>query len=266
MHLAITDSGLGGLSVCAAIERAWRDVRPDGDLRITYVNAWPEEGPGYNDLQDVAARATVFDRALASIDRFVPDRILIACNTLSIVYGATARSRQSAGARVQGIIDAGVGALRARAARNPDGVDRAGRDPHHDRVRGSSSGAPARGIDDSRVTAASCHGLATAIEAAIGDAKTRALIETCAERAASTLAGDGPVFMGLCCTHYGMVSDELMAALARRVAGPVGALDPNLAWSRRSLATARAVQATPLRVASVGAMSRRARLRHPWSP
>ena len=229
MHLVITDSGLGGLSVCAGIARAWRDVRARGDLHITYVNAWPEEGRGYNDFPGIEARAAVFDRALARIDGLDPDRILIACNTLSIVYGATARQRRTTGAPVQGIIEAGVGlferALRADATASivlvgtrttiASGV-------HRDALL-------ARGMDPARVTSASCHGLATAIEHGVTDASTAALIETCAERAATALAGYGQVFLGLCCTHYGLAERPLVHALAARVARPVTALDPNRA-------------------------------------
>ena len=62
-HLVVTDSGLGGLSICAALERR---LRAEGrrSVRLTYVNAWPFEGRGYNDLPDLRARAEVFDRAL----------------------------------------------------------------------------------------------------------------------------------------------------------------------------------------------------------
>ena len=70
-RLVVTDSGLGGLSICAALERR---LRLDGGrrVRITYVNAWPFEGRGYNDLPDIAARAAVFDRALD------PDGLVVA--------------------------------------------------------------------------------------------------------------------------------------------------------------------------------------------
>ena len=93
MHLVITDSGLGGLAICAGIEQAVRLAGSGGALRITYVNAWPDDHHGYNDLSGMPAQAAVFDRALAAIDAMRPDRILIACNTLSIVYAHTAHSR-----------------------------------------------------------------------------------------------------------------------------------------------------------------------------
>src|SRR5512142_487666 len=107
VHLLITDSGVGGLSVCAGVESELRQSTTVASARITYFNAWPDEVNGYNDLPEIAARATVFDRALASMAALRPDRIVIACNTLSVVYDATAFQRDPA-VPVLGIVDAGV--------------------------------------------------------------------------------------------------------------------------------------------------------------
>ena len=52
-------------------------------------------------------RHAVFDRALAAVDALAPDQVLIACNTLSIVYEHTAH-REHPGIPVQGIVDTGV--------------------------------------------------------------------------------------------------------------------------------------------------------------
>ena len=227
MHLVITDSGLGGLSICAGIEQRWRAAGAGGALRITYVNAWPEEGRGYNDLPDVNARATVFDRALQYMDSLAPDRILIACNTLSIVHASTTHRRSGTGAPVQGIVDAGVTLFaRALLADAAAGIVLIGTRTtvdsgvHRGRLLGEGIGA-------ARIGAASCHGLATAIEGGLDSRTTAHLIDTCADRAADAAPGAGPLFLGLCCTHYGMVRERLVTALARRVERPVTALDPN---------------------------------------
>jgi len=245
MHLLLTDSGLGGLAICAALEATLRespgagDIRtgangggaPDGRgtrdrLRLTYVNAWPEEGRGYNDLPDMAARAATFDRVLARIDAMAPDAILIACNTLSIVYEATDHHR-SARVPVRGIVEAGVEvfeeALRAHAAGAlvlvgtrttiDSGV-------HRERLL-------ARGVATGRVAGVSCHGLATAIENGPHTRDTVALIEACAERASAAAPAGEPLLLGLCCTHYGMVAERLREDVARASGRPVVALDPN---------------------------------------
>lgn len=226
LQLVITDSGLGGLAVCAGLERAVRDQVAATGLRLTYVNAWPEEGRGYNDLPDLAARAAAFDRALSALDGLSPDLLVIACNTLSIVHEHTAHRRR-APYPVQGIVDAGVDlfvqALRAKPASS---LVLLGTRTTID------SGVHARrlierGVDAARIGGASCHGLATAIETAPSGPATNALLDTCARRAAAAAGPGSPLLAGLCCTHYGLVADRLSAAIARHAARPVEPLDPN---------------------------------------
>jgi glutamate racemase len=227
VHLVITDSGLGGLSICAELARRAAAPEAGSPLRLTYVNAWPEEGRGYNDLPDMAARASVFDRALTRMAALAPDRILIACNTLSIVYPATVFSR-SAPLPVQGIVDTGVALFAAALAAEPSASivllgTRTTIDSrvHHDRL-------VALGIDARRVSGVSCHGLATAIERDIDGPAVDELIAKCAADARAAAPIGALVLLGLCCTHYGYVADRIVAALARALQRPVRPLDPNL--------------------------------------
>jgi glutamate racemase len=227
-RIVVTDSGLGGLSVCAALEQGLRLGGPPGGVRLTYVNAWPFEDRGYNDLPDEAARALVFDGALARMAQMEPDRILIACNTLSILYARTSFSRRPA-VSVHGIVEAGVDLF----------VERLGGDPsasivllgtrttiesgvHRARLEG-------RGINPGRVAAVSCHGLAGAIERDVDGPRTAELIDACSVRAAEAAPPGATLFLGLCCTHYGYIAVRLVDAVARRTSRRVRALDPNLA-------------------------------------
>jgi glutamate racemase len=230
VHLVVTDSGLGGLTVCAAIEQALRGM--GHAVRLTYVNAWPDAGRGYNDLPDMAARARVFDRALDAMQALRPDRILIACNTLSIVYEHTA-FRASGAVPVQGIVDGGVALFREALVAHPDGglvligtrttIDS---DVHRARLVHS-------GIAAGRLGAASCHGLATAIERGPDSDATASLIETCAARAAAAAPPGDPLFVGLACTHYGMVADRIAAALSAQADAACCRSIPTPGWSRR---------------------------------
>ena len=226
MHLVITDSGLGGLTICAGLERALRQRAECGDVRLTYVNAWPEEGRGYNAFPDVPARVEVFDRALRAMTRMAPDRILIACNTLSILYPLTEHHRTRT-VPVQGIIEAGLAVFSEALDADPSGTivllgtrTTIESDVHR-------QGLLRRGVAARRIASASCHGLATAIEGGPLSPAAGEMIEACAERASETLSNDGPLFVGLCCTHYGMVGDRLAGAIARRTGRAVRALDPN---------------------------------------
>ena len=223
VHLVITDSGLGGLSICAAIEQRLRGNR---NLRLTYVNVWPFEGRGYNDLPTVSERTEVFDRALCSLAALSPDRILIACNTLSILYPHTAFSRAST-LPVQGIIEAGVGLFTEGLTAHPEspllllgtrttiesGVHR--------------EALLHRGFPPHRLLSIACHGLAAAIERDPGGSLVTELIGRCATAAQEAAPEGSPVLVGLCCTHYAYVSERLRSALAQALARPVQILDPN---------------------------------------
>ena len=101
-----------------SFEQGLRIAGPSRDVRLTYVNAWPFEDRGYNDLPDETARVQVFDAALARMAQMQPGRILIACNTLSILYPGTTFSRRPT-VPVHGIVDAGVDLFVARLAGDP---------------------------------------------------------------------------------------------------------------------------------------------------
>lgn len=230
MHLVITDSGLGGLSVCAGIARG----RSGLATRITYVNAWPEEGRGYNDLPTISARAAMFDRALAAMAARGPETVLIACNTLSIVYESTAfRTREPV--PVRGIIDAGVDLFAESLGAQPDGAlvllgTRTTIESGVHRAR-----LIARDIAADRIAAVACHGLAAAIERdPVGDA-TGSLIETCASEASRVAPPGTPLLAGFCCTHYALVSERLREALARKAGRQTLVLDPNARMVRQTL-------------------------------
>jgi glutamate racemase len=236
VHLIITDSGLGGLSICAMVERALRESGQG--IRITYVNAWPEQGRGYNDLPDVPSRARQFDAALGALAAMRADRMVIACNTLSILYEHTA-FRSAPPVPVDGIIETGVAMFQRALESAPDssivllgtrttiesGV-------HRDLL-------VQRGIDGSRIAGAACHGLAAAIERSPSGTETSGRIEACAEHAARLAPPGEPLFAGLCCTHYGLIADRLIAAIAAIAGRRVAGLDPNAELARTVVARIR---------------------------
>ena len=86
LSLLVTDSGLGGLSICAGIVRRLVDSPRYKDFSVVYFNAWPMQDRGYNYLDDDAARVRVFGNALRAMNTYRPDLILIACNTLSVIF------------------------------------------------------------------------------------------------------------------------------------------------------------------------------------
>ncbi len=225
-HLIITDSGLGGLSICAEIERNLRLAGPFRTTRLTYVNAWPEEGGGYNAIPEPAERARVFDRALSAMDRLGADRILIACNTLSIVYPETRHSRAPA-TPVQGIVDAGVDLFHEALIQDPASAlivlgtrSTVESGAHRD-------GLVARGVDPRRIASIDCHGLAAAIEADPRGMAAALLIEQYASAARLLHLPGSTIFAGLACTHFGYVGGAFASAIEKYTGRPVRALNPN---------------------------------------
>ena len=84
--IAVLDSGLGGLSICAELEKGLQTHVLCKKVSLLYFNVWPEQGLGYNSLESASARISVFNRALESVSSFHPDLIMIACNTLSVSF------------------------------------------------------------------------------------------------------------------------------------------------------------------------------------
>ncbi len=221
----LTDSGLGGLLICAGLERRLRRTEGDGPVRMVYVNAWPDAAHGYNDLPDLAARAAVFDRALAAMMTFRPATIVIACNTLSVVYGETAFHRAPA-VPVRGILDEGTDLFFEALSRDPSRIlalfgtrTTIGSGEHARRLTGL-------GIAPGRIVAEACHGLAAAIDKDPDSEAVPGLVEECVVRVVPSLQAGSPVAAGLACTHYGYAAEAFRTALVRHTGADVEVLDP----------------------------------------
>lgn len=223
--VVITDSGLGGLLVCADLDRRLRETAGEGSVRLIYVNAWPDAHHGYNDLPDLAARAALFDGALAAMTAFHPDFVLIACNTLSVIYEATAFSR-APGVPVTGILEAGTELFFEALARDPDGVlalfgtrTTIGSGEHVRRLA-------ERGIEPKRIVAEPCHGLAAVIDKDPDSPLIPGLVDECVLRAAPRLPTAALLYAGLACTHYAYVAEAFRTALCRHTGAEIEILDP----------------------------------------
>jgi glutamate racemase len=236
LSLVIADSGMGGLSICADIISGLQARRSYRRVSLTYFNAWPEQDRGYNLLPGMAERIRVFDRALAAMLRFQPDRILIACNTLSALYAHTPFSRQ-APVPVVGIIDYGVDLVlaylsaraesRALILGTPTTIEA---DTHRRRL-------VERGIPADRIICQPCDRLAGEIEKAPEGTTVRAMVESCIGQAAELVPDRRlPVAAALCCTHYGYSRRVFEAAMQAAFEGPTTILDPNKAMSSALLA------------------------------
>jgi len=225
-RIVLTDSGLGGLSICAGLEKRLRGASGIPSIRLVYVNAWPDSRHGYNDLPDAASRAAVLDKALTAMMGFRPGLILIACNTLSVLYELTEFGRAPA-VPVAGIIEEGVDIFHEALARDPGSMlllfgtrTTIGSGEHVRRL-------VQKGIDAQRVFTTACHGLAGAIDKDPDSPALAGLVDECVSRALQGRKVEGTLYAGLCCTHYSYVADIFRRSLERRTGTKVEVLNPN---------------------------------------
>jgi len=225
-RIVLTDSGLGGLTICARLEKRLRRASGIPSIRLVYMNAWPDSRHGYNDLPDAASRAAVLNKVLTAMMRFRPGFILIACNTLSVLYERTEFSR-TATIPVAGIIEEGVDIFHEALARDPGskllifGTRTTIESGEHIRR------LLQRGIDPRRVIAAACHGLAGAIDKDPDSPALPGLVDECVSRGLQERNIEGTLYAGFCCTHYSYVADIFRRSLERNTGATVEVIDPN---------------------------------------
>jgi glutamate racemase len=225
--IVITDSGLGGLSVYAAIAKGLAGSGPRAGISLVYINAWPEKEKGYNHYPDMAIKAAVFDQALTAMAGFKPDALVIACNTLSVIYPYTGFS-QITRIPVYDIIGQGVSLAADLLIREPStGIILFGTPTTAD------SQIHARqlihqGITPDRIVSQGCPGLAGKIERNPFDPEINTLIQNNVDQAmAAGAAGFEHTAAALCCTHFGYCRDLFASAVARHTGTIPRILNPN---------------------------------------
>lgn len=217
MRLLITDSGVGGLSVCAYAEQFLRRQDLGEPVKLTYVNASPENDFGYNSMNSRAEKVIYFDRFLRIIcDQYSPDSIYIACNTLSVLFADTKFSTCSR-IPVRGIVETGVDRLFLELARSPDSVVAIFGTPTTIEEGAYQKLLESRGISAHRIVAQACASLADTISEDRQGTSAKEKIEGCVDATidpARVLPSDHLTY--LACTHYGYRKDYFSEAFARR--------------------------------------------------
>lgn len=213
MHILITDSGVGGLSVVAYAERFIRTHGFHEPVRLTFANAAPANDYGYNSMPTREEKLATFDRFLRNVaERFAPDSIYIACNTLSVLLPDTPYFA-NASVPVNGIVETATNLLLQALEADPKSVAM---------MFGTQTTIDAgtyprllieRGIEPSRIVSQACPGLADTISEDREGTKTRAEIRGWVAAAIDKMQHAGaPVVACLACTHYGYRKDVFAAA------------------------------------------------------
>ncbi len=226
--IAVTDSGLGGLSILAeAVERSrvWRGFRK---TEFIFYNALFSNQGGYNSLPIHQEKVMVFDSALHSLeDRFQPDLILIGCNTLSAIFDDTAFAEQHR-TSVRGIIDAGVELASSSLKENPEAKiilfgtqTTVSQRSHLDRLL-------KKGFLPERIVYQACPDLVNYIETDYKSDETEMLIYAYVDEALQKIGSNHPpLIVSLNCTHYGYSYELWRGAFKSHGIEPLAILNPN---------------------------------------
>jgi len=226
--IAVTDSGLGGLSIVADAAERLSALKSFHSVRLVFFNALFSDAGGYNSLKLRSEKIRVFDSALQSIERrYDPDLILIGCNTLSVLFPDTEFSRGS-GVQVRGIVDTGVDMIAQGLREHPEsrviilGTQTTVEEGRHERL------LVRKGFLPERIFHQACPDLIPYIERGYDSDETGMLISAYADEALQGLPDPGaPVLVSLNCTHYGYSLGLWRKAFLEHGAQPVAFLDPN---------------------------------------
>jgi glutamate racemase len=215
-HILITDSGVGGLSVVAYAERFVRTHGAAEPVRLTFANAAPANDYGYNAMPSREAKLETFDRFLREVtERYGPDRIYVACNTLSVLLPDTPYVR-SAAIPVKGIIETGMEMMLRELAPSAPARRVALIFGTQTTIDAGTYARllEARGVDAARIVSQACPGLADTISEDREGTKAAGEIRHWVAEALSKMPDKtAPIVACLACTHYGYRKDAFAAAL-----------------------------------------------------
>jgi len=226
--IVVTDSGLGGLSVLADAAEKFRQHPVFKQVQLVFVNALFSDQGGYNSLQTRDEKLRVFSNALQSMqDRYAPDIILVACNTLSVLIPDTEFARTSS-VPVVGIVAEGVEQIADQLSDKPSArniifatqttVDEG---THKNQLL-------ELGFSDTQIMTQSCPQLTLYIEQGFDSGDTEMLIDAYVDEALSQMGEtDGPLSVSFNCTHFGYSMAFWQQAFASRGIEVAAYLDPN---------------------------------------
>jgi len=229
--IIVTDSGLGGFSVYTALSRGLRNNSPATEVELIYFNAVPEEGVGFNQLNSEAEKIDALERVFNSMEnRFRPGKIIIACNTLSVLYEKTKFGIENGG-KIYGIVNSALSSAKRAIGDNPDAnVVILGTGTTID--SGVYRNALINFTEEKKVISQACPLLETEIERGIDGKVTKIMLKKFLSEAESKMKRkSGSNILLLACTHYALIEKEILnIAVKTGIENPI-IVNPNEAMA-----------------------------------
>jgi glutamate racemase len=227
--ILITDSGLGGLSVCGELERKAAQLGSFKEVNLIFCNALPETNFGYNNIDGDEKKARVFTDVLRGMTKWYnPDVILIACNTLSVVYPLTQFSKEPH-VPVVGIVGIGVDMINQKMGEDSTSTALIFGTETTISANTHKSMLVSLGVDSQRVVGQSCADLAGEIQTDSKSDMVKNLVEMYVSQALEQLPkkDSGKILASFCCTHYGYCADVFLDAFKSNGRTNVEIVNPN---------------------------------------
>jgi len=227
LRIGITDSGVGGLSVCAEVEARLRRNPVREDIEILYLNAALEDDYSFNSMASRQEKLQTFDRFLHSVaDNYQPDYLFIACNTLSVLFEDSyfAEHRQIP---IKGIVEIGTREIIKAYQQDPEIAIIVFATPTTIEEKVYSRNLGKSGIPAHQIAEQACPGLADAISNDATGMLAATLLDGYISEALEQFENTPKkvlVFLG--CTHYGYQAGLFEKGLQAHVA-EVQVLNPN---------------------------------------
>lgn len=238
MNLVITDSGLGGLSVCAQLMALLKESARSGNstnsfdgLRISYINAVPTNERGYNSMSGKAEQISIFEKILRNTKKLIkPDCIFVACGTLSVLLKDMQFKRDN-NCLIEGILPLGFKLLLDSLHKNPQATSLIFATPTTINANTFQDELSQQGIEQNRIITQACPDLANQIsndsEGTFVAERIRYWVKQALNQIAANNSGTLLVFLG--CTHYAYRESFFRKSLLQEGYSQISILNPNLA-------------------------------------
>ena len=236
MHLVITDSGLGGLSVCAKLMNLIEEADPANssfstfNLKITYINAAPSNELGYNNMSGKNQQITTFNNFLNNIDKSLsPDLIFLACGTLSGLLNELKLCKELT-YKIKGIIPIGTKLLLDSLNKKSGSITIIFGTPTTIITKVFQNQLLKKGISKKKIITQACPGLATLISNDYEGFKVSKLIHKFVKKTVDNIPDkEAPLTVFLGCTHYVYRENFFYDSFSLEGYNNINIINPNLA-------------------------------------